>query len=212
MSATVNRHFTKEAFPWAEFIDLGQIKYQGNLYQIPARSLSRSCIHKDPKGFANYTKTLCEKYLGEDYHMISFPEFLPENKTDRSINLWNCLGLDNFQDKDLAVVGTPHCPEIVYYLLCSAIGLNVNDVDKDNHYRIIRRNGFEFHFPSYSLNFMLCEVQLYMIESVLMQCVGRARLINNPDRKVLCLSNFMLPQAQLLNYSNTEVKELLRGI
>ncbi|MBQ4515751.1 MAG: hypothetical protein II978_03065 [Clostridia bacterium] len=210
LSATVNEHFTKAAYPNASFLDLGQIKYQGNLYQIPARSLSRSCIRRNLKGYANYSKTLCNKYLGDDYHTITFPEFLPETKTDKSINLWNCLGLDNFQDKDLAVVGTPHCPEIVYSLLASILGFNINNVEKD--YRLIRRNGFEFYFQSFSLNFMLCEIQLYMIESVLMQCIGRARLINNPDRKVLCLSNFMLPQAQLLNYSNAEVKELLRGI
>lgn len=210
LSATVNEHFTKAAYPNATFLDLGQIKYKGNLYQIPARSLSRSCIRSNIKGYSNYSKTLCERYLGNDYHTITFPEFLPETKTDRSINLWNCLGLDNFQDKDLAVVGTPHCPEIVYYLLCTVLGFNTNNVEQD--YRLIRRNGFEFHFQSYSKNFMLCEIQLYMVESVLMQCIGRARLINNPDRKVLCLSNFMLPQAQLLNYSNAEVKELLKGI
>ena len=210
LSATVNEHFTKAAYPGASFLDLGQIKYQGNLYQIPARSLSRSCIRSNLKGYANYSKTLCNKYLGDDYHTITFPEFLPETKTDKSINLWNCLGLDNFQDKDLAVVGTPHCPEIVYYLLASILGFNTNNVEQD--FRLIRRNGFEFYFQSFSLNFMLCEFQLYMIESVLMQCIGRARLINNPDRKVLCLSNFMLPQAQLLNYSNAEVKELIRGI
>ena len=53
--------------------------------------------------------------------------------------------------------------------------------------------------------------QSYMIESVLMQCIGRARLINNPDRKVLLLSNFILPQAKVLNYSNQEIKELMEN-
>lgn len=207
LSATVNKYFTEAAYKHAEFFDLGQVKFKGNLYQIPSRSLSRSCIRSNLKGYTKYTKKLCEKYLGSDYNLITFPEFLGEEKEDKSINLWNCLGLDNIQEKDLAVVGTPHCPEIVYSLMCSVLELDINNAEQD--YRLIRRNGFEFFFQSFSNNFMLSEIQLYMIESVLMQCIGRARLINNPNRNVLLLSNYMLPQAQILNYTNREIKSIM---
>lgn len=209
LSATVNEFFVKTAFKDASFVDLGQAKYKGKLYQVPSRSLSRSCINKNKEGYKNYTKKLCRQFLGEDYNLLTFPEFLLEEKTDieKQLNLWNCLGLDNFQDKNLAIVGTPHCPPVVYYLMANVLGLNTN-VSSTEH-RPIERNGFNFYFNTYSENQELAEIQLYLIESVLMQAVGRARLVNNADRNVLLLSNLMLPQANAINYSNKEIKELM---
>ena len=93
--------------------------------------------------------------------------------------------MDNLQDKDLAVVGTPHVPPIVYYLFADMLGYNINvnrGDEKDCQYTLVSRNGFTFYFNTYA-NAYLQNIQFYLIDSALMQCVGRARLINN-SRKV----------------------------
>lgn len=209
LSATANQSFTSKAYPEISFVDLGEIEFQGLLYQVPSRSLSRYSIQTNSKGYVNYCKNLCKKYLGEDYHMITYSEFMKDMKSDadKELHLWNCGGLDNIQDKNLAIIGTPHCPPVVYTLRAKAAGLSVNQSNLE--YRRIIRNGFKFYFNTYSNDSDLMEVQLYHIESVLHQAVGRARLVNNSHRKVLLLSNLLMSQATVINLSNADIKELM---
>lgn len=214
LSATLNKEICKQMFNKCKFLDLGYVENKGQLLQVPAKSLSKGCFWRNQKGCETYSKRLCEKYLGTDYNIITFPEFLhsEKNKEEMSINLRNCSGIDNLQDKDLAVIGTPHVPPIVYFLFASLLGYNTNTGitdERDCKYSLVSRNGYTFYFNTYFDNVYLQNIQFYLIESALMQCVGRARLINNSKRKVLVLSNFILPQAIILNYSPEEVKLLM---
>lgn len=61
----------------------------------------------------------------------------------------------------------------------------------------VTRNGYEFYFMSYQKNPMLQEIQLHMVESELVQAVGRARLVNNKCC-VRVLSNFPLLGAEFV--------------
>ena len=214
LSATLDREISRTMFPNCKWLDLGYVKNQGQLFQVPAKSMSKGCFWRDKKGCEIYTKRLCEKYLGEDYNIITFPEFLHEEKDEieMKINLRNCAGMDSLQDKDLAVVGTPHVPPVVYYLFAFLLGYNTNvgrTDEKDCQYNLVSRNGFTFYFNTYFHNAYLQNIQFYLIDSALMQCVGRARLINNERRRVLVLSNYLIPQATVFNYTKQEVKLLM---
>lgn len=214
LSATLDREISRTMFPSCKWLDLGYVKNQGQLFQVPAKSMSKGCFWRDKKGCEIYTKRLCKKYLGEDYNIITFPEFLHEEKDEieMKINLRNCSGMDNLQDKDLAVVGTPHVPPVVYHLFAFLLGYNTNvgrTDDRECQYNIVSRNGFTFYFNTYFDNAYLQNIQFYLIDSALMQCVGRARLINNERRRVLVLSNYLIPQATVFNYTKQEVKLLM---
>ena len=55
---------------------------------------------------------------------------------------------------------------------------------------------------------MLREIQLYLIESELIQAVGRARLLRN-DCTVTVLSNLPITQADFIYLEKNDIEELL---
>ena len=68
------------------------------------------------------------------------------------------------------------------------------EADLEMHYNPVRRNGYEFYFFRFD-NEDLRELQLHIVESELIQAVGRARLLRN-DCTVTLLSNLPLPGAE----------------
>jgi hypothetical protein len=86
-------------------------------------------------------------------------------------------GRNQLTGKRLAVYGTPHFNETVYRLYARTLGIQVKDDDVGFQYEMVQRNGFQFWFNTWSRNELLRELQLSLIESELLQAVGRARVL-----------------------------------
>ena len=108
------------------------------------------------------------------------------------------------------MIGTPHVSEIVYLLFANALGLKPKLNDATMHYTKIKRNGFEYFFNTYSNDLLLREIQISIIESELIQSIGRARLLRN-DCTVVVLSNLPIQQAEFVYLTNEEIALLKKG-
>ena len=102
----------------------------------------------------------------------------------------NCSGYDTLKGQDIAVVGTPHRNNVEYYLTAKVLGIDFKTTDTTMIYQKIEYNGFRFMFNCF-INEELRNIQLSLIESDLIQAVGRARTLRT-DAKVDLYSNFPL--------------------
>ncbi len=112
------------------------------------------------------------------------------NPTGLDIHFGNCEGYDVLKGNDINVVGTPHYNNIVYLLYAKILGVEINTMDNVMSYQKIVWNGFRFMFQCYN-NPEMRDVQLSLIESELIQAVGRARTLIT-DARVDLYSNFPL--------------------
>jgi hypothetical protein len=88
----------------------------------------------------------------------------------------NCSGYDSMKGKDIAVVGTPHRNNIQYFLTAKILGIEFKTTDTTMSYQKIEFNGFRFKFNCFD-NEELRNIQLSLIESDIIQAVGRARTL-----------------------------------
>lgn len=93
----------------------------------------------------------------------------------------NCMGVDAYGGQDIAVVGTPHVDNLTYFLLADAIKPGISII-QDFEYVELNRNGFRFKFNTFKqinteTGRLLHDIQMYLIESELIQAVGRARIV-----------------------------------
>ena len=90
--------------------------------------------------------------------------------------------------EDIAVVGTPNRNDIVYLLMVKVLGVSFKTADTTMSYQKIEYSGFEFMFNTYDHE-ELRNIQLSLIESDLIQAVGRARTLRT-NAKVELYSSF----------------------
>jgi hypothetical protein len=188
-SATLNEEICKLAFgDRCIFIDLGEVEIKGKIEQYPKYSCSRYSIGNNDKALS-----FVKENIG-DLPVITFKKYA--NLFENTIGTFgSVLGLDSLNGKDMAVVGTPHLNPMAYILFAKALGLNPKMMDTKMNFTKIIRNNFEFYFQTYSEDNDLKNVQLYMIESEIMQAIGRARLLSN-DCTVKVFSNLPISQAE----------------
>lgn len=165
-----------------EVIDIRNVEQCGEVIQYTKRSCSRRELRR-------YHESISEE-LG-DLPVITFMHF--RNNFKNSVpNMYfgNCEGYDTLKGKDLAVVGTPHRNNVVYFLTAAAMGEEISASDMEMKLQKIDYNGFKFKFNCYS-HTALRNIQLSLIESDLIQAVGRARTLRH-KAKVVVYSNFPL--------------------
>jgi len=200
LSATANEKIYKHIFgDKLHFIDLGDVENKGKIEQYPQRSFSRWQIKESPK-----ILKLAQE-LVQDKPTITYKNL--SDKFNTIATFGASVGLDAYGGQDIAIVGTPHIAPIVYTLFASALGLTPRLNDFQMEYKQIKRNNFEFFFQTFSDDNMLREIQLYLIESELIQAVGRARLLRN-DCTVTVLSNLPITQADFIYLEKNDIEEL----
>ncbi|NLK93322.1 MAG: hypothetical protein GX273_09405 [Bacteroidales bacterium] len=155
----------------------------GNLIQYPSRSFSRNCIETNSNLFKK------AKAIIGDKPIITFKKF---KENDGDISFGAVEGHNDYEDKDIAVIGTPHLNELVYKLFALAMGIEVKN--ENMRYQEIKRNNCKFYFMTYKKK-ELRNIQLWLIESELEQAIGRARLLRNKCNVIL-FSNYPLKQAK----------------
>lgn len=181
MSATANEMICKKAFGGSvKFCDLGQIKYKGKVIMHSKQSFSRAYLsnHNVEKVFSK----IVDKH--GDCVYITFKEYCKYIKHTHT-HYGQAVGTNDFEGRDLVVIGLNHRPFYVYELFARGLGINCSDTLST---RMSRLNCFEFYMMTYA-NPELRNIQQYMIGSDLEQAIGRARLIYH-DCTVHLYGNF----------------------
>lgn len=162
--------------------DMQDVQQQGKVIQYTQKSCSRM-------GLKRYGKQI-SKVVG-DQPVITFKSMAEIFKKPVD-KVWfgNCSGYDNLKGKDIAVVGTPHRNPLEYLLFAKALHIDLKTSDTAMSYKKIEYNGFKFMMNCYD-NERLRAIQLSLIESDLIQAVGRARTLRT-DATVKVYSNFPL--------------------
>ncbi|MFM6994739.1 MAG: hypothetical protein ACKOWO_06470 [Sediminibacterium sp.] len=165
-----------------EVVDIRNVNQCGEIIQYTKRSCSRTELKR-------YHESISEEV--SDLPVITFMNYRKYFK-NAVINMYfgNCEGYDTLNGKDLAVVGTPHRNNVAYYLTAAIIGETLKPEDMEMSLQKVEYNGFRFKFNCYSHK-KLRRIQLSLIESDLIQAVGRARSLRT-NAKVILYSNFPL--------------------
>ena len=168
-------------------IELTDVEQQGTIIQHTKQSCSRNAMNR-------YADSLSQK-VG-DLPVITFKRFKSSFKNPvEDMYFGNCSGYDNLKGKDIAVVGTPHRNNVLYHLIAAQInGANINNHNMT--FQKVEYNGFRFKFNCFD-DPLLRNIQLSLIESDLIQAVGRARTLRT-NATVQVYSNFPLRVATKL--------------
>jgi hypothetical protein len=206
-SATANEKIYKMVFGQnMKFYDIGDVEHKGEIWQVPIRAFSKLSIHRNKKEMMDIANALINRY-NPDSKVITYSGYF-NDISEPSISFWNSAGRDNLKGQNITVIGTPHINPYCYLLFASALGLDVRLNESKVMYQPVSRGNYNFYFNTYSSNDLLREIQFYMIESELVQTVGRARTITEPC-KVLVLSNYPVPGAEFISLTQREVKEYI---
>lgn len=186
-----------------EFIDLGNVETKGKLI-LHYKSFSRTDLRK------NFEKAVIQirseaPGINNVITFANYKESFRNEGFNPIAHFGACSGLDAYKGKDLIVAGTPHVDERMYFLLAAAIKDNVV-ISDGIRYCNVRRNGFEFSFSTYSngsvtdTDNLLQEIQFYLIESELIQAIGRARILRT-NATVHLFSNYAVQGSELYKAS-----------
>ncbi len=191
MSATLPIYIYKKLYgDRIEVIDLTNVEQQGTITQHTKRSCSR-------QGLRHYAQKISEE-VG-DKPVITFKDFGHHFKNPvKGMYFGNCSGYDSMKGQDMAVVGTFHRNPLEYYLTASVLGIDLRTTDTTMSHQKIEYNGFRFKFNCFDHE-ELRQIQLSLIESDLIQAVGRARTLRTTAHVDL-YSNFPLKIADEFRY------------
>ena len=163
-------------------IDIRDVEQEGKIIQYTNRSCSRNSLTR-------YVSDISQAVGNKA--VITFKAFQKDfqNPVD-GIYFGNCSGSDKMKGHDLAVVGTPHRNTSEYVLIAKVLGIDFKTTDTTMSVQKIEYNGFRFKMNCYDHD-ELRFIQLALIESELVQAVGRARTLRT-NATVEVYSNFPL--------------------
>ena len=171
MSVTPQIHLYEKLYPGLiDLIDLSNIEFAGKVYQHVDHSYSRVSL----------TDELMND-ISEDIGSIPVITFKKKkakfSHVNHKMHFGNVMGYDAFNGNDIAVVGTPHLNDVVYKLFAFAVGIDPNG-ETELKTRQVEYGDFRFCFKTFASKDMQ-HIQLSLIESELIQAIGRARPLRN---------------------------------
>ncbi|MED0687905.1 hypothetical protein [Anoxybacillus ayderensis] len=207
LSATISETIAKMMFgPEVKYWDVGLTESKGEIVQIPIKSFSRYAI-KENEELLNLAKKLIDIY-NPNSAIITYKGFMEQDEAIPTFG--NTEGIDSLKGQNITVLGTPHVNPIAYLLYSAALGYKLGLNDSKMEYQQVQRNGFRFFFNTYGNNEILQEIQFYLVESQLIQAIGRARTLRE-DAKVLVLSNLPVQGARFIHLSQRDIQNLLHS-
>lgn len=207
LSATINENISKLVFGKdVSFIDLGSVQPVGSILQVTSKSFSRFTIKENQKELKRLAENLITHY-NPNSKIITYKDFFSYGKKEE-IYFGNTEGIDDLKGENITVIGTPHLNPIAYLLISVALGYRMGVEESRMEYIPVERNGMRFYFTTYNGDALLKEVQFYLVESQLLQAIGRAR-VNRLPAKVLILSNLPVVGAQYISFSQKELMCLM---
>lgn len=183
LSATLPLFIYQELFgDRLNVIDISDVEQVGEIIQYTKRSCSREGL----KRYHPSISTAIGKMLVITFQSMKGYFENPVNE----MHFGNCSGYDSLKGQDIAVVGTPHRNNVEYLLIAKVIGIDFNMEQCKMKVKTIEYNSFGFDFNCYDHE-ELRMIQLALIESDLIQAVGRARTLRE-KATVHVYSNFPL--------------------
>ena len=203
MSATANHNILKNLIPDLVENDLGMVKNVGKLFQFCEQNYSKhSFIYlQNRENFNEFFEKL-KDLIGNTVLISHSIEFI-KNIFPKSYNFHNTSGLNHLQSADCIVFGTEFPP--LYLIVAIAKLCNIPFENSSMEELRLHRYGVSFSFFTYK-EIILQEMHLSFMEELLLQAVGRARLLTN-KRKVVVFSK--LPLAQSLKLVDNDYTEIL---
>ena len=122
---------------------------------------------------------MVRKMAAESASIVSFKESRDLFGDEQAHHFGALEGLNDLEGRDIAIVGTPHYPPVLYRLMALALGRDTSCFSFVRAYATVQHNGFEFTFFSFVDSKDLLDLQLWLIESQLVQAIGRARVLRN---------------------------------
>jgi hypothetical protein len=183
LSATIPNYIYQELYgDRVKIYDIGLVEQQGRIIQYTNRSCSRLQL----KSYINSIK----QSVGEKL-TLTFKEYQSHfSNPIKEMYFGNCAGYDTVKGQDIAVVGTPHRNNVQYLLTAKCLGIDFKTSDTTFTCQEVVHNGIKFQFNTYQHE-GLRSIQMSLIESDLVQAVGRARTLRT-DATVELYSNFPL--------------------
>ena len=188
MSATVPVDIYKELYgDRVKVYQVDNVESKGSLIQHTGRSFSRASMSK-------LKKAQMDKMVNQSLPTITFAAYknLFDNPVE-DIHFGNLSGYDSLKGQDINIVGTYHLNNAVYLLYAKALGIKVKPSGQIMEMRTVERNGLRFRFNTYNSE-KLQKIQMSLIESELLQAIGRARLLRE-DCSVHLYSNLPIKGA-----------------
>lgn len=183
-SASPQTHIYKALYgDRVEEIDISNIEQVGSVQQDTSASFSRSSLN-EAKAYEISENLGHIPVITFESHKRLFPNL------DCDLHFGNTRGYDQYAGDDLAVVGTPHFNEAMYRLYAHVCGIDPNK-EPEIKYRQVEYGNYRFSFRTFEDKSMQ-QIQLGLIESELIQAVGRSRTLRN-ECTVKVFSNLPLP-------------------
>ena len=160
-------------------------RYMGKIIQYTNHTYSRCCMRNN-EGIIEYLK----KEIGDDV-VITFKEF--EGCFYSEYHFGNTEGVNCLEGQNISVIGIPNVNDIVYKLYA----LLAHESIKEQMCSMrIQHNGYNFCMHTFKSH-VLRTIQIWLIESLLEQAVGRARLLRY-DCTVKVFAGFPVKQADFV--------------
>jgi len=187
LSATASRPIYTKVFGEIDWVQISHVQHTGKRIQCSDLSHSRSTIAS-----LNNRRSLrsVTDFIGE-MPTITFKRYRHLFSSPAEVTLENCSEYDGLKGRDIAVIGTPHVPTIVYRLMAAALGIEFKAEDFALEPQWVEHNGYRFHFMTFAHE-GLRSIQFYYIESALVQACGRNRGLRE-DAACYLFSNYPLP-------------------
>jgi PHP family Zn ribbon phosphoesterase len=160
--------------------EINNVQQQGRVIQYTQKSCSR-------QGLKKYGHLISKTVGNRPVLTFKGMRSLFRNPVE---GIWfgNCSGYDGLKGQDIAIVGTPHRNPLQYLLTAKVCGIDFNTSKTTMSYQKVEYKGYKFMMNCYD-NEQLRSIQLSLIESDLIQAVGRARTLRT-DATVEVYSNF----------------------
>lgn len=192
MSATIPTYIYEKLYgDRVKVIDITNVEMVGKVIQNTKRSCSRSSMYAGTESILSILNT----------HLptITFKEFISKiPRANKDMYFGNTSGYDSLKGLDINVVGTPHINNVRYKLISMVMGIQLKPLDFEMSFRKIEWGNFRFKFNCYN-HPELMNIQLSLIESELIQAVGRNRTLRE-DCTAFVYSNLPLSISTEIRY------------
>ncbi len=219
MSATLNMDVFNREFDNPKMVDTGMVGDGGKLIQFFDHSFSRQMLGNE-NNHDEYIQYLNECIDSQGMSVVDvtaltyktmkkFNEVLEKEgyTVEDSVYFGKSSGFDHLKGKNLAVIGSPNITDAaykMYALLLFGDGFNVHE--KINTKTKLENTGLSVRYPTFE-DKTLSTVQRYVLESELLQMIGRARLVNYPECRVLLFSRYPLQESEVVIYKDKATNE-----
>jgi hypothetical protein len=180
LSATPNKKLYDHIFKdKLEFFSFPKIKERGTctIFKPISCSIFKSTINRaSSDSVKRIIHDICDHFGIPRKNIISYKMLKDKCDIDISGYFFNIEGFNSLSGQNILVFGLPMLPLRTYFVIANALEININDfcIGKQN----IFADGYIYHGRTFD-NDLLQAFHIHMIESEIVQSIGRARLLRN---------------------------------